>query len=82
MQTRIQKWGNSYAVRLPKATLDKLHIRAGQKVEVKESPSGKGFSVTPISHEEKTWTEIVALITPENKHSEVDWGTPVGAEVW
>ena len=26
--------------------------------------------------------ELVEQITPENRHKEVDWGKPVGKEVW
>lgn len=37
MQTTIQKWGNSYAVRLPKPLVDRLGLRAGSRVVLKET---------------------------------------------
>ncbi len=35
MYTKIQKWGNSHAVRLPKAILEKTEIRENDEVEIK-----------------------------------------------
>jgi len=80
--TTIQKWGNSYAVRLPKAVLKKLKIEPGQAVEVKESADDKTFSIIPIRLEEAELADLVAHITPNNQHCVSDWGTPVGKEVW
>lgn len=34
MQTTIQKWGNSYAVRIPKPLVDRLGLRIGSRVRL------------------------------------------------
>jgi len=39
MATKIQKWGNSLAVRLPRGVVQKLRLQAGSKVEVLEEKS-------------------------------------------
>lgn len=36
MQTTIRKWGNSYAVRLPKPIVDRFQLRAGSQVTIRE----------------------------------------------
>ncbi len=36
MQTKIQKWGNSYAVRLPKKIVVNLSLKFGSPVVIEE----------------------------------------------
>lgn len=79
MTRKIQKWGNSYAVRLPKATVERLGLLEGTEVDIREEVTG--ISITPITKPE-TLDELVARITPETLHESVDWGEPVGREAW
>jgi antitoxin MazE len=37
----ISKWGNSLAVRLPKALVETLSLKAGDEVELKPLPGGE-----------------------------------------
>ena len=71
MTTKIRKWGNSYAVRIPKATVDKGGFRYGSEVEVTLKPVKKNYDLN----------EMVAQITPENRYPEFDWGPDVGKEI-
>ena len=41
-----------------------------------------GFRVMSMDEEHHTLEELAAKITPENRHELVDWGPPVGKEVW
>jgi len=79
MTTKIQKWGNSYAVRLPKAIIERMGLSVGREVTITEQ--GESFSVTPATKEE-TLTQMVSRITPASRHNTVDWGEPVGKEIW
>jgi antitoxin MazE len=80
--TTIQKWGNSYAVRLPKAAMLKLNLQAGHSVEIREA-EGKGtLSIIPIQKRLASLNEMIACITKKNQHESVDWGSAVGKEVW
>ena len=72
MTTKIRKWGNSYAVRIPKEHIHLLGLKDGSAVHV---------SLKPVRHK-PTLRELVAKITPENRYPETDWGKPVGNEVW
>ena len=80
METTIQKWGNSLAVRLPKSVAQKLAFRPGTKVRVYEER--KEIIIAPARKTAKSLKELLALITPENLHAETDWGKPRGREVW
>lgn len=82
MTTTIQKWGNSYAVRLPKEAIDALNLRAGNMVTVRESVQHGTLTITPVKRPKHTLAEMLSRITNENRHGEVDWGDAVGNEVW
>jgi len=51
----------------------------GSKVEVKVS--GRNLVLSPASRE-YSLNELVEGITPKNRHTETDWGSPVGGESW
>lgn len=79
--TTIQKWGNSYAVRIPASAVRKLKLRAGQAVRVEETQSN-GLSITPVTNKEASLADLINRITLENRYGEIDWGVPVGKEAW
>ena len=80
--TTIQKWGNSYAVRLPKATMRRFNLQAGHSVEIRETPQNRAFSIIPVHNRVMSLSEMVACITKKNSHSSADWGSAIGKEVW
>lgn len=80
--TTIQKWGNSYAVRIPKIAMRKLNLLAGNSVEIRETIRGRTLSIVPVRRRSASLTEMVSRITNKNRHSAVDWGNAVGNEVW
>lgn len=79
MKSRISKWGNSLAVRIPKAIGSEIEIREGSEVEL--SIQNGSIIITPVSSNYHL-EDLVQGITAENRHSETDWGAPKGAEVW
>jgi antitoxin MazE len=78
--TRIQKWGNSYGVRIPKNIMDELGLRPDTRLDIRQE-QGK-IVITPIQEPMAALDELLKQITPENLHGEVDWGTSTGNEVW
>ena len=80
--TTIQKWGNSYAVRIPKSAMSKLNLRAGNTVTIRESAYNGTLSIIPAKLPTHTLTEMLSRITDENRHGEVNWGDAVGNESW
>ena len=79
MTTKIQKWGNSLAVRLPKNVVNKFKLRQGNAIDV--IPSAKNILLKPAKKIE-TLEMLVDQITPKNVHRKMGWGDPAGREVW
>lgn len=82
MITKIQKWGNSQGLRLSRNLLSDVDINVGDAVDV---AAHKGtLIVTPLrrvrgGHDLR---DLVRRIPKQYKREEVDWGPPVGREVW
>lgn len=81
MNTKIKKWGNSYGLRLPKAMAESFGIRENSSV-VLESGT-KGIIIKKLDNSQKfSLSHLVKEITDENQHDEIDFGKPVGREIW
>ncbi len=80
MRTQIQKWGNSLALRIPKSFATESSIEEGSLVDM--SIIEGRLIIEPISEPTYTLEELLAGITKENIHAEVDTGIPTGKEVW
>jgi antitoxin MazE len=80
MKTQLAKWGNSLAVRIPKHVASAAKLRPGDDLEVAADGPGK----VKIRKEKRRLTlrHLLSQITPDNQHSETDWGEPVGKELW
>jgi len=78
MQT-VSKWGNSLALRIPATFADTIGLTEGVEVDLKVS--GGRLIVKPVRHKYNL-KQLVAKITPDNRHDETDWGKPVGKESW
>jgi len=80
MLTKIQKWGNSLALRIPKAFAVEAQLENNSFVEI-SMVKGK-IIVTPVPTPGWTLDELLAGVTNDNLHCEVDTGFAVGNEVW
>ena len=81
MPTKIQRWGNSQGLRIPKEVLAEAHIEVGDEVEVR-AVDGK-IVVTPLRfvRGRLALADLVAAIPAGPTVREVDWGAPEGDEV-
>ena len=78
MTLKVQKWGNSLAIRIPKGVAKEAHIHEGSTVEfIGEEPS---IVVRQPKRPKYSLDELLSKVTPENIHPEVDWGPSVGKE--
>lgn len=77
MRGTIKKWGNSLAVRLPASVVQATTLREDSAVEIE---GDNGVIVIKQVEAEYELGELVAQITPENRHDEADFGGPVGKE--
>ncbi len=80
MKARIQKWGNSLALRIPKALAEEAHVQPGTQVEI--SLVNGSIIVEPVKPPPWTLEGLLEEVTEENLHVEIESGPSVGKEVW
>ena len=80
MQSRIQKWGNSLALRIPKSFAREIGL--DRDVPVNLSLEDGKLIVVPIAKSSVTLERLLEQITEGNIHHEVDTGVAAGKEVW
>lgn len=79
MQTKVQKWGNSLAVRIPRSFAAEARVEAGSTVDI--SVERGSLRIRP-ARRRYSLSELVRRISRRNIHAEVPTGEPVGRETW
>jgi antitoxin MazE len=79
VQTRIQKWGNSLGLRIPKAFAEQAGVQAGSEVDL--ALEDGDLVIRPTRAPKYDLATLLRGITDENVHAEVETGPPVGREV-
>ena len=77
-ESRIAKWGNSLAVRIPLAVARQANLGEGDSVDVTLGPEG-GIVLRPARRKYEL-SDLVREITRKNRHAETDWGGAQGEE--
>ncbi len=80
MQTKIQKWGNSLALRIPKSFAINVNLRQNEPVDL--TIDKEKIIITPIRGKEYSLNDLLESVSENNLHGELDTGTPVGKEIW
>lgn len=80
MRARIQKWGNSLAVRIPQPFAKESNLEENSAVDV-SLRNGK-LVIVPLREPEFTLDELVSRISKKNLHAEVETGKARGNEAW
>ena len=80
MLTKIQKWGNSLGLRIPKSFASEASVEAGSTVDI--SIEDGGFVVRPVRRPRYSLDELLRQVNARNRHGEVSTGDSVGREVW
>ena len=78
MKTRVQKWGNSLALRIPKSFAAEAGLREDSPVEV-TLREGE-IVIQPLSRVPLILDELLRGVTDQNLHGEWDTGPAVGKE--
>jgi antitoxin MazE len=78
VRTRIQKWGNSLGLRIPRSFAKEAGVEAGSEVDL--SIRRGDLVVKPARRRKYRLPELLRGISARNVHAEVDVGTPVGRE--
>ncbi len=82
MITKIQKWGNSQGIRLTKNLLHDLNIDIGDEVDLAIKDGKLILSPVKKIRGRHNLKDLVARIPEDYQANEVDWGDPVGKEIW
>ena len=75
--SHVAKWGTSLAVRIPKPIAEQWGVHEGSAIEI----ASRGDQVV-LSKRSRSLVEMMTRVTPDNLHSELDTGPPVGNEGW
>lgn len=78
MIAKAAQWGNSIGVRIPKDLAKRAGIAVDSSVEIDEADDR--IIIKAVGKKEYSLKELVNRITPQNRHSEADFGPPVGKE--
>lgn len=79
MITRIQKWGNSQGIRIPKFILEAVHWNGNEKLVVSTE---NDKIIIERAEKRKNIKELFADFHGEYTPAEMDWGEPAGEEIW
>ena len=78
MTATIQKWGNSLALRIPRAVAKQIRVQEGDPVTLRVSAAGLTVKPAP---KRLSLDALLAQVTSENLHPATKWGADVGREV-
>jgi antitoxin MazE len=79
-KTRLARWGNSPAVRIPLRVVETARLREGDELTLAVGKNG-AIVIRPARRKYQL-DELISKITARNRHDETDWGSPVGKEAW
>jgi antitoxin MazE len=82
MVTKVQSWGNSQGLRLSKQVLEDAQISVGDEVDVAARDGVIVIMPLRRTRGKLSLRKLVARIPKGYRPEEVDWGRPMGREVW
>ncbi|MCY4540545.1 MAG: AbrB/MazE/SpoVT family DNA-binding domain-containing protein [Chloroflexi bacterium] len=80
MLAKIQKWGNSLAVRIPKALADEAGLERDKQVNIRYEDGE--LRISTRRRKRYDLDELLASVPDDYDEGEWDTGPPVGNEVW
>ena len=80
MNIQVKKWGNSAAVRIPRATLAAARLRIDDKVVVREE-EGR-IVIEAVKERAPSLDELLSRVSDDQLHDEFDFGASSGNEAW
>ena len=80
MRAFVKKWGNSAALRLPSALINQAGLKLNMAVDLREENGC--IIISPVKAPQFLLADLLADITPENQHGEIDFGRARGKEAF
>jgi antitoxin MazE len=79
MKSKVQKWGNSLALRIPKSFAEEAKVKYGSEVDLQIKD---GSLVISAVTETPSLKSLLSKVSSENIHHETETGTKQGKEFW
>ena len=80
---RVNKWGNSLGIRFPSEFVEVIQLEEKSLVEMKIDGDIIIISKLKVDPPGKTIQELFEMYPADYiEDEEIDWGSPVGGEVW
>jgi len=80
MKTAVQRWGNSLALRIPRAYAAETKISEGSEVEL--TLKSGALVVRPVVRKRHALADLLKRVSAANRHEAVETGRAVGKEAW
>ena len=80
MKGKIQKWGNSLGIRIPRSLAQETSVGSDSVVDI-SSHNGR-IIITPDRQKCFSLRQLLSKVTDENLHDEVSTGGTIGKEIW
>ena len=80
MKTAVQRWGNSLALRIPRAYAQETRISEGSEVEL--TLKAGALIVKTVTRKRHSLSDLLKHVTSSNRHASVATGKAIGSEVW
>jgi antitoxin MazE len=80
MVTKIQKWGNSLGLRIPKTFAKEAGVEDGSSVDI--SLEEDRIVIRPLRTARYQLSDLLSQVQEDNLHEEISIGDAVGREAW
>lgn len=80
MNVRVEELDGKFTLAIPDDIAANLHLAEGSVVDI--SVREDGIMLRPVGVSRPTLDDMLAQVTDENRHEEIDFGPPVGREIW
>ncbi|MDO9542048.1 MAG: AbrB/MazE/SpoVT family DNA-binding domain-containing protein [Kiritimatiellia bacterium] len=80
MITKVQKWGNSLAVRIPRSVAEDTQLSSGKTVNL--AVHDGQIVIAPTRQRRFKLNDLLRGVTTRNRHAEIATGNAVGREAW
>ena len=82
MLSKVQKWGNSQGIRIPKNLLENSHINVGEEVDITVQEGKIIVESTNKIRGRYKIRDLVSKMPKDYEPKEENWGAPMGREIW
>ncbi len=84
---KLQKWGNSQGIRLPKSIVESLSLSLGAELAISLSDDERSITIEPLEDTRPVrgrhkLEDLLEGATAETFAGEIESGEPQGREVW